>query len=487
MSRQKAIDAINRYFESGAYFSELQQRIAIPSESQTPKGIPAQHCYLDQQMLPLLVEMGFQCQKYANPAAPTDYPDQWPLLIAERIEDPSQLTVLMYGHGDVVRGYDAEWQDGLSPWQLLQKDDRWYGRGTADNKGQHSINLAALRHLLHEKQGHLGFNVKLIIEMGEEAGSPGLADFCRYHRDLLRADLFIGSDGPRIAAQNPTVFLGARGSFNFELRVKLRSGAHHSGNWGGLLANAGTRLTHAWASMIDAHGRILVPALLPSPIPAAVKEAIRHIQVGQDPNAPAIDPSWGEPGLTPAERVLGWNTLELLACVAGNPTAPANAIPGEACLYGQIRYVVGSDDRHFADHIRQHLDQHGFTDVTVHPSHSNQMLATRLDPEDPWVNWALSSIQNTTQKAPVLLPNLGGSLPNDVFACILGLPTLWVPHSYPSCNQHAPDEHVLPELTQEALQLMTGLFWDLAEEGAHIAQLRQHSHHNRRHQLMQED
>jgi hypothetical protein len=34
---------------------------------------------------------------------------------------------------------------------------------------------------------------------------------------------------------------------------------------------------------------------------------------------------------------------------------------------------------------------------------------------------------------------------------------------------------------------MTGLFWDLAEEGAHIAQLRQHSHHNRRHQLMQED
>ena len=79
-----------------------------------------------------------------------------------------------------------------------------------------------------------------------------------------------------------------------------------------------------------------------------------------------------------------------------------------------------------------------------------------------------SSIQNTTSKKPVLLPNLGGSIPNDVFACTLGLPTLWVPHSYPACSQHAPNEHVLPEVMFEGLMMMTGLFWDLAEEGTSI-------------------
>jgi hypothetical protein len=65
-----------------------------------------------------------------------------------------------------------------------------------------------------------------------------------------------------------------------------------------------------------------------------------------------------------------------------------------------------------------------------------------------------------------LLPNLGGSLPNDVFADILGLPTVWVPHSYPACSQHAPDEHLLVPVVREALQLMAGLFWDLGEQAA---------------------
>jgi hypothetical protein len=64
-------------------------------------------------------------------------------------------------------------------------------------------------------------------------------------------------------------------------------------------------------------------------------------------------------------------------------------------------------------------------------------------------------------KKPAVLPNIGGSLPNDTFADILGLPTVWVPHSYAGCSQHAPNEHALLSLTEEALRIMTGLFWDI--------------------------
>jgi len=64
----------------------------------------------------------------------------------------------------------------------------------------------------------------------------------------------------------------------------------------------------------------------------------------------------------------------------------------------------------------------------------------------------------------VLLPNLGGSLPNDVFTDLLGLPTVWVPHSYAACSQHAPDEHLLAPVVRQALELMAGLYWDLGEE-----------------------
>ena len=75
----------------------------------------------------------------------------------------------------------------------------------------------------------------------------------------------------------------------------------------------------------------------------------------------------------------------------------------------------------------------------------------------------------------MLLPNLGGSLPNDVFADTLGLPTVWVPHSYPACSQHAPDEHLLLPVVQEALQAMTGLFWDLGEQAATLPRLQRQS------------
>ena len=53
-----------------------------------------------------------------------------------------------------------------------------------------------------------------------------------------------------------------------------------------------------------------------------------------------------------------------------------------------------------------------------------------------------------------------------MFADLLGLPTLWVPHSYPACAQHAPNEHLLAPVAREGLRIMAGLYWDLGEEAA---------------------
>jgi acetylornithine deacetylase/succinyl-diaminopimelate desuccinylase-like protein len=372
-------------------------------------------------------------------------------------------TVLIYGHGDVVAGYDSQWSGGRSPWKLYVAGNRWYGRGTADNKGQHTINLTALSCVI-EARGRLGFNAKLLIEMGEELGSPGLRTVCETRASELAADVLIASDGPRLRSDRPTIFLGSRGAFNFDLAVRLRDGAHHSGNWGGLLANPGTILANAIASLVDARGRILVPALRPTSIPQGVRGALAVIEPGE-PDGPAIDADWGEPGLTPAERVFGWNALEVLAFRTGNPERPVNAIPPRASAHLQMRFVAGCDWRTFVPAIRAHLDQHGFSEVEVRASDSEPMAATRLDPDDPWVRWASSSIAATTGAPPAILPNLGGSLPNDCFADVLALPTIWVPHSYPACSQHAPDEHLLADVAREGLLIMTGLFFDLGEPG----------------------
>ena len=68
---------------------------------------------------------------------------------------------------------------------MKQEGDRIYGRGTADNKGQHTINLAALEAVLRTR-GKLGFNLKVLLETGEEMGSPGLQEFCEAHKAELK-------------------------------------------------------------------------------------------------------------------------------------------------------------------------------------------------------------------------------------------------------------------------------------------------------------
>jgi acetylornithine deacetylase/succinyl-diaminopimelate desuccinylase-like protein len=162
--------------------------------------------------------------------------------------------------------------------------------------------------------------------------------------------------------------------------------------------------------------------------------------------------------------VFGWNTIEVLAVGVGNAAQPVNAIPHEARATLQLRFVVGTDAANLRAHVLAHLQQRGFADIAV--SEPVVMAATRLDPDNDWVRFALRSIEETTGQKPALLPNLGGSLPNDVFADTLGLPTVWVPHSYPACSQHAPDEHLLAPVVREGLMMMTGLFYDLGEQAA---------------------
>ncbi len=467
MSRQEAVARAADYFDRGAFRADLARRVALPTESQTGEGLEKLHAYLTGEMIPTLEKLGFTCRVVENSVA-----GYGPFLIAERHEDDKLPTILTYGHGDVVFGQEGSWRAGLSPWTLVEEGERWYGRGTADNKGQHSINIAALAEVMAVRGGKLGFNCKLLIEMGEEAGSPGLNALAKAEGAALAADLLIGSDGPRVSAERPTVFLGSRGAVNFELEVDLRSGGHHSGNWGGVLANAGTLLAHAIASLVDQKGRILVEGLKPAEIPAPVRAALAGIELEQSGDAPKIDPEWGEPGLTPAEKVYAWNTLEVLAFKTGAPDSPANAVPPNAKATLQLRFVVGTDPDTVIPLVEAHLAARGLGQVKVRPARGVVFQATRLDPTDPWVTWALASIARTTGKTPALLPNLGGSLPNDVFAVTLGMPTVWVPHSYPACSQHAPNEHLLAPVAREALMLMAGLFYDLGEEGPAILEAR---------------
>jgi acetylornithine deacetylase/succinyl-diaminopimelate desuccinylase-like protein len=458
MTRAAAIASAEAYLDSGTFKADLARRVAIPTESQNPDRGGELARYLAAEIRPALEELGFSCRILAQPRA------RGPFLYAERIEDPALQTVFGYGHGDVIRGLDAGWSEGLSPWTVTERDGRYYGRGVVDNKGQHTINIAAQAAVLATR-GKLGFNAKWLIEMGEETGSPGLRELCAEHRDLFAADVLVGSDGPRLTADRPTISLGTRGAYAIDLWIDARAGGHHSGNWGGLLSSPAIQLVHALSTITGPTGQIRIPEWVPAGIPDSVKRALADCEVRSGPGDPEIDPNWAEPGLTLAEKVFAWCTFEILAMSSGVPESPVNAVPPRAWARGQIRFVVGTDPEQFLPALRRHLDRHGFSMVQIAKARDDVMHATRLDPEHPWARWAATSIAKTTNQKPAVLPNVGGSLPNDIFADGLGLPTIWVPHSYPGCSQHAPNEHFPVALARAALGIMAGLYWDLGEPG----------------------
>lgn len=450
--RETAIASAQERVETGDFIRDLASLVACPSESQVPEGAPYLRAYLEDLMVPRLTAAGFQCLVHDDGTMP-------PVLVARRIEDPAKPTVLVYGHGDVVHAQTDSWSEGLSPFVLTQRGDRLYGRGAADNKVQHLVNITAAETVI-ARRGELGFNLTFLIEMGEETGSPGLDEFCAAHRDMLAADVLIASDGPRLRPDVPTMFLGARGAVNFDLVVNLRDGAHHSGNWGGLLADPAILLTQAIATITDARGAIRVPEWRPDSLTGDVRAMLARLP---DPGegGPGISENWGEPGLSPAERAYGWNSFAILAMTSGRPEAPMNAISGSARATCQLRYVVGTDPDDILPALRRHLDREGLGMVEVREWDKGAFSATRTAPDGEWAKRVAASIRDTTGKEPDILPNLAGSLPNHVFSETLGLPTVWVPHSYGGCNQHAPDEHVLLPLCKNALGVMTGLYWDI--------------------------
>src|SRR3546814_6334323 len=93
--------------------ADVPLRVAIPTESQNPDRAADLGTYLDREMRAALEPLGFTCTIHKNPA-----PNGGPFLVAERREAGAKKTLFSYGHGDVIRGQDAQWRSGIGPWEI---------------------------------------------------------------------------------------------------------------------------------------------------------------------------------------------------------------------------------------------------------------------------------------------------------------------------------------------------------------------------------
>src|SRR3954462_2329990 len=230
---------------------ELAEIVAIRSVAD-PRQAPPEECdRAARWVLDRFAEVGFTDAHLERTA------DGSMAVIGSRpVSEPAAPTVLLYAHYDVQPPFDErKWR--TSPFELTEVDGRWYGRGTADCKGNIVMHLLALRALGDD----VPVNLKLVVEGSEEQGTGGLEAFVPEHADLLRADAILVCDTGNAAVGHPAATLTLRGMVNAVVTVEASTSEVHSGMFGGAAPDALAALVSMLATLRDDHGNTTVTGL----------------------------------------------------------------------------------------------------------------------------------------------------------------------------------------------------------------------------------
>jgi acetylornithine deacetylase/succinyl-diaminopimelate desuccinylase-like protein len=366
----------------------------------------------------------------------------WPLVLGRRFDQPAAPTVLLYGHYDVQPPEPLEaWLS--PPFEPTIRNGRVYARGAGDNKGQHFAQLLALESLL-AVQGKLPCNVIVLLEGEEEVGSPHLAGFIRTHRDLLPADLVITSDGPIAESGQQTIVFGVRGVISFELCARGAKRDLHSGNFGGVAPNPLWTLVHLLGTMKNAQGEITIAGFYDNVQPPTGLERAALARLPVDEPAILRDLGIGAfdmpPERTYYERLSFWPTLTINGLHGGYGGPESKTVlPHEAFAKCDIRLVEAQTMEEIYAKVEAHVRRHA---PGVELIRQGGMDPSKTPLDSPYAEPLRQAVLAAQGEAPLLVPALGGSLPDYVFTKILGLPAFTVPYANADEANHAPNENL---------------------------------------------
>ncbi|MFI9275468.1 dipeptidase [Kitasatospora sp. NPDC052896] len=234
--------------------SELAELVAFRSVAD-PRQFPVEECRAAARW----VADAFAAEGLTDVRL-LDTPDGTQSVYAELPGPAGAPTVLLYSHYDVQPPLDeSAWT--TPPFELTERDGRWYGRGSADCKGNILMHLTALRALRAVHGDTFPVGLKVIVEGSEEQGTGGLERYAEAHPELLTADAIVIGDVGNFAAGLPTATATLRGITEAEIEVATLAGNLHSGSFGGAAPDALAALIKVLASLHDEHGNTTVQGL----------------------------------------------------------------------------------------------------------------------------------------------------------------------------------------------------------------------------------
>ncbi|MDB5199731.1 MAG: Beta-Ala-His dipeptidase [Chitinophagaceae bacterium] len=371
------------------------------------------------------------------------YPtDGHPVVVGEKIIDPSKPTVLVYGHYDVQPADPLElWHSG--PFEPVIKDGKIFARGSCDDKGQFYMHVKAFETMMQTNT--METNIKFIIEGEEEVGSPNLGKFVAQNKELLKADVVLISDTAMISLENPSIDIGVRGLSYIEVEVTGPNRDLHSGVYGGAVANPITILAKMIASCHDENNHVTIPGFYDDVVDATTEErklmAAAPYHEEEYKKDLGVKELWGEKGFTTNERTGIRPTIELNGIWGGYQGEGAKTVlPSKATAKISARLVPNQSSEKITKILLDYFRGIAPASVTVNTfeHHGGEPYMTPIDSKA--YQAAAKAMETTFGKKPIPVRG-GGSIPIcSLFEKELGIKVVFLGFGLDSDNLHSPNE-----------------------------------------------
>ncbi|MFE4867950.1 dipeptidase [Streptomyces sp. NPDC056682] len=349
-------------------------------------------------------------------------------------------TVLLYAHYDVQPKLDeSAWV--TPPFELTERDGRWYGRGAADCKGGFIMHLLALRAL--KANGGVPVSVKVIVEGSEEQGTGGLEQYAEAHPELLTADAIVIGDTGNFRVGLPTVTATLRGMTMIRVQIDTLEGNLHSGQFGGAAPDALAALIRVLDSLRDENGQTVIEGL-----PAdSAWDGLQYPEVEFRQDARVLD-GVSLPGTgTVADRIWARPAVTVVG-IDCHPVAGATpSIPATARAQISLRVPPGQDAAEATKLLYAHIEKHVPWNARVSFEQVGQGQPFRADINSPAYTSMAEAMAVAYPGEEMQSSGMGGSIPlcNTLSALYPQAEILLIGLSEPEAQIHAVNESVSPQ------------------------------------------
>ena len=366
-----------------------------------------------------------------------------PIVVAERIEDPNLPTIVIYGHYDVQPGDPLDlWK--TSPFEPIVRDGRMLGRGSADDKGQILIHLAALEALLSTR-GKLPVNVRYLFEGEEESSSVNLERWMAANPERCSGDAVIISDSGFFDGNRPALTVGLRGITYMQVDVRNSDVDLHSGSYGGAVINPANALASMIASLHDENRHVTVPGFYDDVVELTSDDraAFAALPFNEASYLAGIDAkaTQGEAGFSTVERRGARPTLDVNGIWGGfTGDGSKTIIPAHAHAKISCRLVTAQDPAKIALQVEAALKAAAPRGLQVEVQNLGNGYPFLTPLGDPYLSAAANALKETFGADPLYIRE-GGSIPiAALFQRELSLPVVLLGFTPPDDNAHAPNE-----------------------------------------------